>query len=87
MFYGNIVMYEYNYNRSNAFFVNKKMHDYLKLYKDNLLKDILKKQTPKINTFTKPFPPIDPNIYSLLFPVTNILAFLAGYYSHYFLNK
>lgn len=89
MFYGNIDMYSYKYNTFSQVCVNKKMMSYLKFYQDTLIKDIFKKQTPKINTFMKLCPPIDPNTntYLILFPLTNIFCFLAGYYSHYFLKK
>lgn len=85
MFYGNIDMYYYKYNTS-SFPMNKRMSNYLRFYQDSLIKNVLKKETPKVNTFMKPFPPIEPNTYLILFHVSNILAFLAGYYSHYFLN-
>lgn len=84
MFYGNIDMYYNKYNTNTRFFVNKKMSNYLRFYQENLIKNCLQKETSKVNTSMKPLNPIDPNIYLLLFPVTNILAFLAGYYSHYF---
>lgn len=80
-------MYYHKYNTSSAFSINKEMNNYLRFYQENLLRNILKKQTPKVDTCMTSFNPIDPNIYILLFPLTNILAFLAGYYSHYFLKK
>lgn len=85
--YSNIDMYYYKYNTPSRFHVNKKMSDYLTLYQSNLMKRILKKETVKINIPMTDLQPIDPNVYVILFPLTNMFCFLAGYYSHYFLNK
>lgn len=80
-------MYFYKYNNCSKFYVNKKISDYLRLYQDNLIKDIFKRQTTNLNTFVRQFPPIEPKEYFILIPLTNILSFLAGYYSHYFLRN
>ncbi len=82
-------MYSHKYNTSSLFSVNKKMSDYLRFYQNNIIKCLLKNQTPKSNTCVKlnSLSPIDPNAHLILFPLTNIFCFLAGYYSHYFLKK
>lgn len=73
-----------HFHKNISFYTNKKVYDYLKLYEKNRIQDILRfhKNTP---AFTDALmPPRDPLRHLLFFSATHILAFLAGYYSHYF---
>ncbi len=78
-----------SFYNSNTFYINKRMQEYLKYYQNKIIKSYIKKhnETKYIpSLLMQTLPPLDPNNYIKIIPMTYILSFLAGYYSHYFLK-
>lgn len=77
-----------HFHKNVSFYTNKNVNDYLKLYETNYIKRILQfyEKAPRVRNIDNTLPAIDPDPrnYLLVFHVTHILSFLAGYYSHYF---